>query len=649
MPRFTTIAIVACTLGLRIANVCRTHELRGRTAAPEPNSKYTRSNGNLENELPILAKPIEYLVEPSDSLPSDKAGKHGMQVSTKAIEKSDMVEHHLHKDQGVLVTLFKGTKGPMNHRDLLLVSEAVDRAGSSKHVPLDEHTHCVCNLRSSNEDASCFCKHQLQPDEEFGATSNSSNDDNMVGSSERIKSTQNSSNVIDEYQRRRQVAAQNTLMIRKRLKQRIDAAEQMRSARVVEEFDEIIGHDSDYFKSLVTPSDSGPEAELDSSGLSEADRRKATRKHNVDTLRATMGKLRDVTAAVRLTRDETLARAREYAQIDDRISKDLQKAEDQSSALAKVVHAHARDAIAKLRSSGRVNVTGILSSMENDTRPILLHWLKMRQNRTLEEQAEKEKQRIATEKHSNEEQKKKLENGMTLEELLKKNEQYKRLQAGMNIRLEEQNKHLQKLEEDQKALKARYSALDEFRNKISPEESSALDEELQKRLAVAERDNREQAYKRTKAAEASAKRRAQGLANRGHPGNINVAAELKKLQVMRERLHVGREELEKEVERRWMMGPGHQNVGHGCVLCKGMEEIEKLEDAIKRLQGELKKCQDTPSQFEPGCDEDLVFQITRLREEVSFSYFTRIIPFIFFESSDNRNTSTLTQFFLIYS
>ena len=63
-------------------------------------------------------------------------------------------------------------------------------------------------------------------------------------------------------------------------------------------------------------------------------------------------------------------------------------------------------------------------------------------------------------------------------------------------------------------------------------------------------------------------------------------------------------------------------ISHFELYCKAMEEIGKLEDARIRLEDDLKICRAEPGKFEPGCEEDLVFQITRLREEVRISYCT---------------------------
>jgi hypothetical protein len=565
----------------------------------------------------MLNRPVEYLIDPSESLPEEERGAQRPPIPNGVIGENDLVSHERHKDQGVLVTLFKDTNGTMTHKELLLVSEAVDKAGASEHIPLNEHTHCVCRFFFAKEQATCFCKYQVQPYEKNTTDAASAQLDNVVDSMIRTGSKKAASDIMQQYEERRRVAAENTILVRQRLKQRIDAAQNMRSASVAAEFANIHGRDAEYLQNLVAPQRNSPKQELDSDGQSEADREHELHLKTVNDLRSTTAKLRDVTAAIRLTRDETIARVVEYSQIDNRIASDLASAQDDSSKLALAVHERAVEALAKVKEEGSKNVSGVLGSMEQETRPLLLRWLKMQQKKTMEEQSEKERHRIANEKTTNEEEKKRLDNATTLEEVLKQNEQYKRLQAMLESRLEKYNKHLTKLEEDQKALERRRSELDEFRNKISPKEDSQLDQELQKRMAVMERDAREQAYKRTKAAEASAKRRAAGLAGEGRVGaNVDVAAALRKLQTMRQKLHVGSDELEKEVERRWANGPGHQNEGHGCILCKATEEIEKLEDAKNRLEGDLKLCRADPQQFEPGCEEDLVFQITRLREEV---------------------------------
>ncbi len=598
------------------------HELRavGSTTGADT-TRYRPSNEGLGRELAMLNRPVEYLVDPSESLSEEERDGQRPPV-TSTIERKDLVSHERHKDQGVLVTLFKDTNSTLTHKELLLVSEAVDKAGASEHVPLNEHTHCVCRVFATKEQATCFCKYQLQPYEKNETEVGSAKLDSVVDSMIRTGSKKAASNILKQYAERRRVAAENTIIVRQRLKQRIDAAQDMRSARVADEFANIHVRGAEYLKNLVAPQRNSPKKELDSNGLTEVDKKKALHIKTADDLRSTIAKLRDITAAIRVTRDETIARVAEYSQIDHRIEADLASAKDESSKLASAVHERALKALAKVKKEDKSNISGILGSMENETRPLLLRWLKMKQSKTIEEQSEKERLRIAKEKKANEEQKKRLDSAPTLEEVLKQNEQYKRLHAILEKRLEEYNKHMAKLEEDQKALDHRRSVLDEFRNEISPAEDTKLDEELQKRADVMERDAREQAYKRSKAAEASAKRRAAGLANDGRVrANIDVAAELRKLQTMRQKLQIGREELEKEVERRWANGPGHQNEGHGCVLCKATEEIEKLEDAKNRLSGDLKLCRADPNKFEPGCEEDLVFQITRLREEVSFSYF----------------------------
>jgi hypothetical protein len=53
----------------------------------------------------------------------------------------------------------------------------------------------------------------------------------------------------------------------------------------------------------------------------------------------------------------------------------------------------------------------------------------------------------------------------------------------------------------------------------------------------------------------------------------------------------------------------------GATLYKAWEQIKILEEEIDKLKEDLRKCRAEPDKYQPGCDEDLSFQITRLKEE----------------------------------
>ena len=163
MPRFSSFAFVACTAMGLCGAPGSSHELRaaGSTTGADT-TRYRPSNEGLGRELAMLNRPVEYLVDPSESLSEEERDGQRPPV-TSTIERKDLVSHERHKDQGVLVTLFKDTNSTLTHKELLLVSEAVDKAGASEHVPLNEHTHCVCRVFATKEQATCFCKYQLQP------------------------------------------------------------------------------------------------------------------------------------------------------------------------------------------------------------------------------------------------------------------------------------------------------------------------------------------------------------------------------------------------------------------------------------------------------------------------------------------------------
>lgn len=48
-----------------------------------------------------------------------------------------------------------------------------------------------------------------------------------------------------------------------------------------------------------------------------------------------------------------------------------------------------------------------------------------------------------------------------------------------------------------------------------------------------------------------------------------------------------------------------------------MEDMEKLEAEIKRLQAELSQCKKKPAAYVPSCQQDLTFQIQKLQEELA--------------------------------
>ena len=53
----------------------------------------------------------------------------------------------------------------------------------------------------------------------------------------------------------------------------------------------------------------------------------------------------------------------------------------------------------------------------------------------------------------------------------------------------------------------------------------------------------------------------------------------------------------------------------GATLYKAWEQIKILEEETDKLREDLRKCRADPTKYQPGCDEDLAFQITRLKEE----------------------------------
>ena len=53
----------------------------------------------------------------------------------------------------------------------------------------------------------------------------------------------------------------------------------------------------------------------------------------------------------------------------------------------------------------------------------------------------------------------------------------------------------------------------------------------------------------------------------------------------------------------------------GATLYKAWEQIKILEEETDKLREDLRKCREDPTKYQPGCDEDLAFQITRLKEE----------------------------------
>ena len=101
-------------------------------------------------------------------------------------------------------------------------------------------------------------------------------------------------------------------------------------------------------------------------------------------------------------------------------------------------------------------------------------------------------------------------------------------------------------------------------------------------------------------------------------GGFDAMAEYRKMETERTKLMQGRIVLERELARRsarrdvrpWSYEEGAER------LCKAEEEIHKLEDEISRLQEELQRCEGNPRMYQPGCAQDLEFQISRLQDEV---------------------------------
>lgn len=53
----------------------------------------------------------------------------------------------------------------------------------------------------------------------------------------------------------------------------------------------------------------------------------------------------------------------------------------------------------------------------------------------------------------------------------------------------------------------------------------------------------------------------------------------------------------------------------GATLYKAWEQVKILEEETDKLRADLRECRAKPDQYQPGCDEDLSFQVTRLRQE----------------------------------
>ena len=159
------------------------------------------------------------------------------------------------------------------------------------------------------------------------------------------------------------------------------------------------------------------------------------------------------------------------------------------------------------------------------------------------------------------------------------------------------------------------------------------------------------------------------------PENIDVAGMVKRIETQRATLRRATETLNGELARRWQRGPTlHGNAAYvvesqsdsdaengiieskvkmtpknsassdsmrfmniresdgvpgassssfapvtdgscGATLYKAWEQVKILEEETDKLRSDLRECRAKPDQYQPGCDEDLSFQVTRLRQE----------------------------------
>lgn len=554
------------------------------------------------SRLPSLKSPVDYLIDPT---PKPAAG-----LSVE--DDGNPSSQHDKYTGGVLVTLFNTNKPTLRARDLREIGMAVHEAGAKDRIPLNEHTHCYCRVGAPK--TICICKYLLQP-EDLKALSSLWRSADLAKLAEMDMKRQSAKNLArrqEEMMKRRAAAKQNTALVLARQKERRDATEDLRSRRTVAELADMEKFGAKYMAAQLARLQARAAAARRGGGEQVLTPRELL----VQQLKDISSKIRDTTSAVVAINDETVARVEEYERVNHDIEVDTHSADQDTAYLATKVRERALKALDALRS-GTANQTEVLEQMDVSTRPVVIKWLAHRQKMSLDEQAQKAKDKIAEESQKSEEASKRL-GSMRAQSLadLEARDAGWRMHNGIHGRIAEELRKMQsKLSEE---MQKRMGSLDKFgaNQKRMSEEATKLDEELQKRLDASRREIEEQEEKRKRASEEAAKRRAAGLSqSHGGPG-VDVAAELRRLQDMRKKMQVGREELEKEVHRRWARGPVGNGGDGSCVLCKSEEEIAKLEEEVKRLKYELQQCKAHPQQYQAGCEEDLVFQITRLQQEI---------------------------------
>merc|ERR1711871_322783 len=123
-----------------------------------------------------------------------------------------------------------------------------------------------------------------------------------------------------------------------------------------------------------------------------------------------------------------------------------------------------------------------------------------------------------------------------------------------------------------------------------------------------------------------------------HP---DVPGMVSKIQAQRHSLERATKTLNEELEKRHQRGPTingkpgyivNPDDGHwlpnsdgtlagaaeescGAALYNSWEQTRILEEEVDKLRADLRSCRERPDQYQPGCEEDLSFQITRLKQE----------------------------------
>merc|ERR1712048_1245169 len=102
--------------------------------------------------------------------------------------------------------------------------------------------------------------------------------------------------------------------------------------------------------------------------------------------------------------------------------------------------------------------------------------------------------------------------------------------------------------------------------------------------------------------------------------DMELAHETKQLEDEYGKLTIATKVLNQEVNRRvdnLLTSSDVQGGGTTCALCIAEQDIQKLLDEIERLKGVLERCKHHPEAYIPSCEQDLNFQINKLKEEVT--------------------------------